>query len=285
MNFHEGPLVLFTVLSQGAIGAFWWCFFALMFCHIATDRQVALKRCMIVLWLMMGVAFILSSMHLGSPFRALNSLLRIGQAPLSNEILTAAAFTGAGALCWFLSLRETAMSAVNKVLMLITLVCSVLFLGAMITVYKISTVPLWNTPLTCMAFTATTLIVGSAVAALLFALTRSAQSPFLRGGPLLVAGLGILLAIVVSMVQSTDLHSAHFAMVNMPELIEGITYWTIVRTALFFVGLLLWVGYIKCYQPQQKGLGLVILFVLALAGAEMAGRLVFYSLNMTVGLI
>jgi anaerobic dimethyl sulfoxide reductase subunit C (anchor subunit) len=38
------------------------------------------------LWVLMGIGFIASTLHLGSPMRAFNSLNRVGASSLSNEI-------------------------------------------------------------------------------------------------------------------------------------------------------------------------------------------------------
>lgn len=55
------------------------------------DRQ-RIVRGMFFLWLLMGIGFIASVMHLGSPLRAFNSLNRIGASGLSNEIAAGSYF-------------------------------------------------------------------------------------------------------------------------------------------------------------------------------------------------
>lgn len=44
----------------------------------------------------MGIGFLASVMHLGSPLRAFNSLNRIGASALSNEIASGALFFAVG---------------------------------------------------------------------------------------------------------------------------------------------------------------------------------------------
>ena len=77
-GWHEWPLVLFTVLGQCVVGALivsglGW----LAMKDDAAARQ-RLVRSMFFLWLVMGLGFLASIMHLGSPMRAFNSLNRIG---------------------------------------------------------------------------------------------------------------------------------------------------------------------------------------------------------------
>lgn len=283
MNTHEWPLVIFTVLSQGAIGAFCWCFIALMACQLSSQKQTALQRSMIVLWVMMGVAFALSTMHLGSPLRAMNALFRAGASPLSNEIVTAAAFSAFGGLSWLLSLRRAPFGAINKVLLLITLVCSFLFMYAMSQVYRIPTVPLWDTPLTLLSFVATALIVGSVLAYLLFQVTQVFETATsLRSATLLVAGVGIVLALVVAFSHIANLQTVQFPLRDGAALTQDITCWTIAHFVVLFVAIALWGCQLKC---KTKGVGLIALCLLLALAGEMMGRLVFYSLNMTVGLI
>ena len=51
---------------------------------------------------LMGIGFIASTMHLGSPLRAFNSLNRVGASSLSNEIASGAIFFAVGGIGWLL---------------------------------------------------------------------------------------------------------------------------------------------------------------------------------------
>ncbi|GHK51845.1 hypothetical protein KPZU09_15810 [Klebsiella pneumoniae] len=54
----------------------------------------------------MGIGFLASVMHLGSPLRAFNSLNRIGASALSNEIASGALFFAVGGFWWLLAVLE-----------------------------------------------------------------------------------------------------------------------------------------------------------------------------------
>ncbi|SUX85822.1 anaerobic dimethyl sulfoxide reductase chain C [Citrobacter koseri] len=91
-GWHEWPLVLFTVFGQCVVGALivsglGW--FAAK--DDAASRQ-RIVRGMFFLWVVMGLGFLASIMHLGSPFRAFNSLNRVGASALSNEIAAGSVF-------------------------------------------------------------------------------------------------------------------------------------------------------------------------------------------------
>lgn len=83
-GWHEWPLVIFTVLGQCVVGALIVSGIGWFAAKNDADRQ-RIVRGMFFLWLLMGIGFIASVMHLGSPLRAFNSLNRIGASGLSNE--------------------------------------------------------------------------------------------------------------------------------------------------------------------------------------------------------
>lgn len=87
-GWHEWPLVIFTVLGQCVVGALIVSGIGWFAANNDADRQ-RIVRGMFFLWLLMGIGFIASVMHLGSPLRAFNSLNRIGASGLSNEIAAA----------------------------------------------------------------------------------------------------------------------------------------------------------------------------------------------------
>lgn len=90
-GWHEWPLVIFTVLGQCVVGALIVSGIGWFAAKNDADRQ-RIVRGMFFLWLLMGVGFIASVMHLGSPLRAFNSLNRIGASGLSNEIAAGSIF-------------------------------------------------------------------------------------------------------------------------------------------------------------------------------------------------
>ncbi len=70
--------------------------------HEAADqRRIVLS--MFFLWVIMGIAFFASVLHLGSPLRAFNSLNRVGASALSNEIASGSLFFAVGGFWWLLS--------------------------------------------------------------------------------------------------------------------------------------------------------------------------------------
>ncbi|MEO9373054.1 selenate reductase membrane anchor subunit YnfH, partial [Pseudomonas aeruginosa] len=96
-GWHEWPLVIFTVLGQCVVGALIVSGIGWFAAKNDADRQHIIRG-MFFLWLLMGIGFIASVMHLGSPLRAFNSLNRIGAYGLSNEIAAGSIFFAVGGL-------------------------------------------------------------------------------------------------------------------------------------------------------------------------------------------
>ncbi|EJA79505.1 anaerobic dimethyl sulfoxide reductase subunit C [Salmonella enterica subsp. enterica] len=91
-GWHEWPLMIFTVFGQCVAGGFIVLALALMKGDLRAETQQRVIACMFGLWVLMGIGFIASMLHLGSPMRAFNSLNRVGASALSNEIASGSVF-------------------------------------------------------------------------------------------------------------------------------------------------------------------------------------------------
>ncbi|RXX92037.1 miniconductance mechanosensitive channel MscM [Klebsiella pneumoniae] len=166
-GWHEWPLVLFTVLGQCVVGA--TIVSGLGWLALGDQREARrrLVRNMFFIWLLMGIGFLASVMHLGSPLRAFNSLNRIGASALSNEIASGALFFAVGGFWWLLAVLEKMPATLGKVWLAIAMLLGLLFVLAMTRVYQINTVPTWYNGYTTSAFFLTVLLSGPLFAALL----------------------------------------------------------------------------------------------------------------------
>ncbi len=75
----------------------------------------------------MGIGFLASVMHLGSPLRAFNSLNHIGASALSNEIASGALFFAVGGFWWLLAVLEKMPATLGKVWLAIAMLLGLLF--------------------------------------------------------------------------------------------------------------------------------------------------------------
>lgn len=140
-GWHEWPLMVFTVLGQFVVGGVMVMGMAIIAGNLTDRQSKAVHRSMFFLWLLMGIAFIASLMHLGTPGRAFNSLNRVGESALSNEIASGSIFFAAGGLYWLLAVLKKMPQGLGKVWLVVTMVLGLAFVYAMTRVYQIDTVP------------------------------------------------------------------------------------------------------------------------------------------------
>lgn len=215
---HELPLVIFTVLAQSAVGA--WLVFSFVLCTTtnAQSRHYVHKTMMVILALL-GLGFIASVAHLGTPMRAFNSLNRVGESMMSNEIACGAAFFALAGLYWLLAIMRKMPIGLGKLWLIVTAIIGLIFMVVMNLVYHIPTVPTWNTPLTSCLFYSSVVLGGIALSyALLMANPQRTYS--LKALPWLFT-LAILFAAIVVVYQGFGLSQIHSAVQNASDLVPN----------------------------------------------------------------
>ncbi|HAU4372171.1 dimethylsulfoxide reductase [Citrobacter freundii] len=277
-GWHEWPLVLFTVLGQCVAGAlivsgYGW----------LTTKDDAVKqrivRSMFFLWLVMGIAFLASVMHLGSPLRAFNSLNRIGASALSNEIASGSLFFAVGGLWWLVAFLGKMPAAIGKIWLLLSMLLSLVFVYAMTNVYQIDTVPTWYNGYTTLAFFMTMLLSGPLFAALLLRAAGVSCSPARFAG---ISVLALLVTVAVVVLQGLSLGEIHSSVQNAGALVPDYASLQVWRILLLVAGLGCWIcPLVRRKEPSVGGLALGLVSVLA---GEIIGRGLFYGLHMTVGM-
>lgn len=277
-GWHEWPLVLFTVLGQCVAGAlivsgYGW----------LTTKDDAVKqrivRSMFFLWLVMGIAFLASVMHLGSPLRAFNSLNRIGASPLSNEIASGSLFFAVGGLWWLVAFLGKMPATLGKIWLLLSMLLGLVFVYAMTNVYQIDTVPTWYNGYTTLAFFMTMLLSGPPFAALLLRAAGVSCSPARFAG---ISVLALLVTVAVVVLQGLSLGEIHSSVQNAGALVPDYASLQVWRILLLVAGLGCWIcPLVRRKEPSVGGLALGLVSVLA---GEIIGRGLFYGLHMTVGM-
>lgn len=277
-GWHEWPLVLFTVLGQCVAGAlivsgYGW---------LTTKDDVAkqrIVRSMFFLWLVMGIAFLASVMHLGSPLRAFNSLNRIGASALSNEIASGSLFFAVGGLWWLVAFLGKMPATSGKIWLLLSMLLGLFFVLAMTNVYQIDTVPTWYNGYTTLAFFMTMLLSGPMFAALLL---RAAGVSFNAARFAGISILALLVTVAVIVLQGVSLSEIHSSVQHASTLVPDYASLQVWRIVMLAAGLGCWIcPLIRRKEPAVGGLALGLIFVLA---GEVIGRGLFYGLHMTVGM-
>lgn len=278
-GWHEWPLVLFTVLGQCVAGGIIITGFAWLDARGNALRQQRIVYSMFFLWALMGLAFIASVLHLGSPLRAFNSLNRIGYSALSNEIATGSLFFAAGGFWWLLALLNKLPARLAMPWLLFTMLLGVIFVLAMTRVYQIDTVATWHTSYTTLGFFMTVLLGGPLLG---FLLLTALGCDFFHGKLIAAVSLGALfITLATALLQTNDLATIHSSVQQASALIPHYGGWQLLRIALLASGLGCWLWLLFRHIRVKIPL-LATGFVLVLAG-ELIGRLLFYGLHMTVG--
>ncbi|MCL9629851.1 dimethyl sulfoxide reductase anchor subunit family protein [Enterobacter ludwigii] len=277
-GWHEWPLVIFTVFGQCVAGAL-----IVMGLVWLTEKDDAVKtrlvRSMFFLWLVMGIGFLASVLHLGSPLRAFNSLNRVGASALSNEIAAGSVFFAVGGFWWLVSVIGKMPPALGKIWLVVSQILGVVFVWAMTRVYQIDTVPTWYRGYTTLGFFLTLVLGGPLFAALLL---RVANTTYKSTFAASVSVLALLACVAVIVLQSNDLATIHSSVQQASALLPDYGALQIWRIVLLAAGLGCWLCPLMRRQ-EPKTLALFAGVILVVVG-ELIGRGLFYGLHMTAGM-
>ena len=158
---REWPLVAFTLLAQGAIGAIvasaasWPLLSSALGAAVAVNvLRPTWEACFVA----MVVAMAVSTAHLARPHRAVLALRNLGRSWVSAEVALAGMFV---ACLGGLSLPAISNTAVGAWLVA-SAVVGVAFLAAMARLYDLPARRAWSGPATWFSFLSATVLVGSA---------------------------------------------------------------------------------------------------------------------------
>jgi anaerobic dimethyl sulfoxide reductase subunit C (anchor subunit) len=280
-GWHEWPLMIFTVFGQCVVGGFIVLALALMKGGLRPEAQQRVIACMLGLWVLMGIGFVASMLHLGSPMRAFNSLNRIGASALSNEIASGSFFFAVGGIGWLMATLKKMSPALRNLWLVATMVLGVVFVWMMVRVYNtIDTIPTWYSVWTPLGFFLT-LLMGGPLLGYLLLRVAGIDGWAMRLLPT-ISVFALVVSAIMAVMQGAELATIHSSIQQASALIPdygSLMAWRIVALAL---ALCCWiVPQVKGYQPAVPLLS--VAFILLLVG-ELIGRGVFYGLHMTVGM-
>ena len=280
-GWHEWPLMIFTVFGQCVAGGFIVLALALMKGGLSNEQQQRVVLSMFGLWVLMGIGFIASTMHLGSPMRAFNSLNRIGASSLSNEIASGALFFAVGGIGWLLAVVKKLPAGLRSLWLVATMVLGILFVWMMVRVYNtIDTVPTWYTVWTPLSFFLT-LFLGGPLLGYLLLCVAGVDGWAMRLLPV-VTLLALVASVIVALMQGSELPMIHSSIQQASALVPDYGSLMAWRVVALVLALACWVvPLLKGYQPAVPLLSLALVLVLV---GEMVGRGIFYGLHMTVGM-
>ncbi|MDD1822997.1 dimethyl sulfoxide reductase anchor subunit [Photobacterium sp. ZSDE20] len=281
MIFHEWSLIFFTVLAQTAVGGYLLIGARALVLGHDEEKLNSYKVPMFILWALMGLGFMFSTTHLGSPLRAFNAFNQLGSAWLSNEVFFGAAFFAVGGLQWLLSVVKKGGVAIQKALMVGAMVLGVIFMYAMINVYMINTVPTWDNIYTPMSFIMTMVVGGLLLSQFVIVFANDSRFTVDRNITML-AVIAVAINLLVTVSKLNLIGDIQTSAAKASELVDGLGSYVILQVALLMASLLIWIlPMLNKAKVNPVNLGLALLLFLA---SELIGRGLFYSLHMTSGL-
>ncbi|MEZ8061849.1 MULTISPECIES: dimethyl sulfoxide reductase anchor subunit family protein [Vibrio] len=281
MIFHEWSLIFFTVLAQTAVGGYLLIGARALVLGHDEEKLNSYEVPMFILWALMGLGFMFSTTHLGSPLRAFNAFNQLGSAWLSNEVFFGAAFFAVGGLQWLLSVLKKGGVAIQKALMVGAMVLGVIFMYAMINVYMINTVPTWDNIYTPLSFIMTMVVGGLLLSQFVIVLANDSRFTVDRNITML-AVIAVAISLLVTVGKLNLIGDIQTSAAKASELVDGLGSYVILQVALLMASLLIWIlPMLNKAKVNPVNLGLALVLFLA---SELIGRGLFYSLHMTSGL-
>ena len=281
MIFHEWSLIFFTVLAQTAVGGYLLVSSRALAMRHSVEKINSYKVPMFVLWAIMGIGFIFSTTHLGSPLRAFNAFNQLGTAWLSNEVFFGATFFAVGGLQWLLSVLKKGGANLQKALMVVAMVLGAIFMYSMVKVYMIDTVPTWFNIYTPISFVMTIVVAGLLLSQFVFVSAKDSRFSIDRNIAIL-AIVAIALSLLATIGKANLIGDIQSSVVKASELVDGLGSYLLIQVALLMLGLLFWIVPLV-NKSSVSSITLSVALILVLA-SELVGRGLFYSLHMTSGL-
>jgi DMSO reductase anchor subunit len=180
----ERPLVAFTLLAQTAVGAFLTLGALDLWAGTLAGEPAArtlTDGVLLAIGPVVGLALISSLLHLGTPRNAWRAATNLRTSWLSREILGTLLFAGTGGTFAVLRWSGAGPAALRGALAVAGAASGVALVYAMARVYRLRTVPRWDTPLTTVSFFATALLLGSLAVGSGLALLPGIPDELVRG--------------------------------------------------------------------------------------------------------
>ena len=283
MTATEWPLIVFTLLTQTAVGAFIVLFLMRFFLQKDSADVIKLtKPGLLAVAPIMAVALLLSLFHLGSPLIAYWSIAHLSTSWLSREILFSGLFFFLSAICFYLYLKDKRADVLGW----LTGIAGLLAILSMSSIYRFTIMPAWESYNTYLAFYGTTFVLGpvGAVASIVFSAKKYnlayLNEKFLRKVSLITAA-AILVQLVFLPEYLTGLVTEGQAGVTSAALFAGTyAFPMILRWILTVVGgvMLVVCAYKTTGKKVIKTNSYYFTLLVILMG-EIVGRYIFYAIT------
>lgn len=280
--FNELPLALFTTFASIGAGAFIALAVAFFTTSFSGEQLKKIDKLTLVPAIVVIVGFIAAFFHLANPAAAFGVFAGIGRSPLSNELCVACLFAVVMIVYVIMALTGK-LGGARKGLAAVLAVLAVVFAAFMGMAYSIPTVPTWSTPWPIIQMLGYALLGGVAlgvcVIAFAGALPEAAKSSF-KGAGIAIAVIGLVLAVAGLGMMAAGASDVNNAVASGANLVSGAMVSLVVAIACLVAAC----AAVFMALRGASGTALAaVAAVLACVGV-LAGRLVFYALQISVGI-
>lgn len=304
MGIRDWSLILFTILAQMSVGAFWVLGFVHLYARRKTNEVEADRlsdRALLAIGPVLFLGFLASLLHLGEPLGAVRAISNVGESWLSREILFGVTFAVLGGLFAIMQWRKLSSFAVRNVIAILAGIAGLFLIISMSMVYMLPTQPAWNSLATPVSFFTAALLLGSLVMGTAFAGNYfflkskgeeglSTQLALLRTslrGIAVVALLMMGIQLIATPIYGASLSSGAPEAQESARMLAGdFSVMFTLRLILSFIGAGLFAMFLYRASDGAKERYLAYLvygaFALVLV-SEVLGRYLFYAIQVGVG--
>lgn len=303
LSSRENPLVIFTLFTQAAMGAFILMYLGAFFgveSLVAVQQSVIYLPILIVLSVLQATGLFLSTMHLGKPMRFYRGFNNLRYSPVSREALGVAlffaglaGFTGLELLSVALAYFDISAPAISAIIVpvqhgaaVFAITSGLIGLYWMYCSYRIPARPFWNHKQVFTSFFGTMFSLGSLVFALLAVPTLlisgqdngqlASQLLQITAGlaafGLIAEGLGLMVHAKYLNTESGEGAAAHY----VQQTTFGKSY--ILRNVLMAFSVVLMASVALFLSDTSLGLLVASIAVPAVLVSLLVGRCLFYIL-------
>lgn len=307
MNVRDWSLIIFTILTQMAVGSFIVLGVVYFFAKRKAGEAEADRlsdRALLAIGPILVLGAIASLFHLGTPLNAYRAVSNLGSSWLSREILLTVTFIVIGGVFAIMQWRKLATPQARTVVAWVAAVVGIALVYAMSNVYMLRTTPGWDTAYTPIMFFTTAFLLGTLAVAVAYVANHAylqrkgapgleTQKELLRGALRWFSFVAIALVGVNFL--TTPLRTAYLAGSDAPAanqsiqiLMDDYALIYALRLVLVFVGagilgLFIYRNAISAGRERVLGYLAYAAFVMVLV-AEVLGRYLFYATQVTTGL-
>jgi anaerobic dimethyl sulfoxide reductase subunit C (anchor subunit) len=284
---RDWSLVLFTTLSQLSIGIIVCFTLAGLFndgTGLFIEIDLSLSNPVLLALVLIGIATLISFMHLGNPSNAPNALNNLAGSWVSREILALSIY----ALCLLIVFISGWMDwnvEFRGLLLALNAASGLVLLWMMIRIYVMPTIPAWNSWYTPLSFVLTTISLGLITLLLFNDIGLVSMNNLLSKTSAVTLFAVLLMEVVAGFIHQTKLE-------NMDTGIDELVFGRGVFHKVFLFRLVILIMALLVLStmlfnpdpvsPDGNLLRIYLLLVLVIAQAFI-GRLLFYSSYFRVG--